>query len=105
MSKNLTITYPEALFEKIILRKELKNRKIILQTNNQISLEILNEKLFELDFERVDFVVEPGDFSVRGGIVDVFSYSNDLPYRIEFFFFRCGHETLGGGILSGWGVR
>jgi transcription-repair coupling factor (superfamily II helicase) len=85
LSKNLTITYPEALFEKIILRKELKNRKIILQTNNQISLEILNEKLFELDFERVDFVVEPGDFSVRGGIVDVFSYSNDLPYRIEFF--------------------
>ncbi len=56
LSKNLTITYPEALFEKIILRKELKNRKIILQTNNQISLEILNEKLFELDFERVDFV-------------------------------------------------
>ena len=48
-------------------------------------MEILNEKLFELDFERVDFVVEPGDFSVRGGIVDVFSYSNDLPYRIEFF--------------------
>jgi len=84
-NKNLTITHPEALFEKIILTKELKKRKLTLQTNDHINLGKLNEKLFELDFERVDFVVQPGDFSVRGGIVDVFSYSNELPYRIEFF--------------------
>ena len=84
-STNFTITYPEALFEKIIIKKELKNRKIKLHTDQQINLEKLNERLFELDFERVDFVIEPGNFSVRGGIVDVFSYSNDLPYRIEFF--------------------
>jgi transcription-repair coupling factor (superfamily II helicase) len=84
-SKSLAITYPEALFEKIIVKKELFNRKINLKTGQLINLEILNEKLFELNFERVDFVVEPGDFSVRGGIVDVFSFSNDNPYRIEFF--------------------
>ena len=84
-SKSLAITYPEALFEKIIVKKELYNRKTNLKTGQLINLETLNEKLFELNFERVDFVVEPGDFSVRGGIVDVFSFSNDNPYRIEFF--------------------
>ena len=45
----------------------------------------INETLFEYNFKRVDFVVEPGEFSVRGGIIDVFSFSNDEPYRIEFF--------------------
>ena len=84
-SKSLAITYPEALFEKIIVKKELFNRKTNLKTGQLINLETLNKKLFELNFERVDFVVEPGDFSVRGGIVDVFSFSNDNPYRIEFF--------------------
>ena len=84
-SKSSAITYPEALFEKIIVKKELFNRKTNLKTGQLINLETLNEKLFELNFERVDFVVEPGDFSVRGGIVDVFSFSNDNPYRIEFF--------------------
>ena len=84
-SKSLAITYPEALFEKIIVKKELFNRKTNLKTGQLINLETLNEKLFELNFERVDFVVEPGDFSVRGGIVDVFSFSNDNPYRIEFY--------------------
>ena len=84
-SKSLAITYPEALFEKIIVKKELFNRKTNLKTGQLINLETLNEKLFDLNFERVDFVVEPGDFSVRGGIVDVFSFSNDNPYRIEFY--------------------
>ena len=45
----------------------------------------INEVLFEYEFKRVDFITEPGEFSVRGGIVDVFSFSNDNPYRIEFF--------------------
>ena len=84
-NKNLTVTYPDALFEKIIINKELKKRKINLKVNDVLNLETFNEKLFDLSFERVDFVVEPGNFSVRGGIVDVFSFSNDLPYRIEFF--------------------
>ena len=49
------------------------------------AIDFINETLFEYNFKRVDFVTEPGEFSVRGGIVDVFSFSNDHPYRIEFF--------------------
>ena len=50
-----------------------------------MAIDFINEVLFEYNFKRVDFVTEPGEFSVRGGIVDVFSFSNDNPYRIEFF--------------------
>ena len=53
--------------------------------NDKISIDFINEVLFEYEFKRVDFITEPGEFSVRGGIVDVFSFSNDNPYRIEFF--------------------
>jgi transcription-repair coupling factor (superfamily II helicase) len=52
---------------------------------DQISIDFINEVLFEYEFKRVDFITEPGEFSVRGGILDVFSFSNDNPYRIEFF--------------------
>ena len=83
--KNLIITYPEAIFEKIIIKKAIKKRVLKIKIEDTISLESFNEKLFDLEFNREDFVVEPGDFSVRGGIVDVFSYSNNKPYRIEFF--------------------
>ena len=84
-SKNLIVTYPEAIFEKIIIKKEIKKRFIKIKTGDLISLESFNEKLFDLEFNREDFVIEPGDFSVRGGIVDVFSFSNNKPFRIEFF--------------------
>ena len=84
-SKNLIVTYPEAVFEKIIIKKDIKKRFLKIKTEDIMSLESFNEKLFDLEFNREDFVVEPGDFSVRGGIVDVFSYSNNKPYRIEFF--------------------
>ncbi|MDC1337148.1 transcription-repair coupling factor [Flavobacteriaceae bacterium] len=83
--KNLIVTYPEAVFEKIIIKKDIKKRFLKIKIEDIMSLESFNEKLFELEFNREDFVVEPGDFSVRGGIVDVFSYSNNKPYRIEFF--------------------
>ena len=84
-NKNLIITYPEAVFEKIIIKKDIKKRFLKIKIEDIMSLESFNEKLFDLEFNREDFVVEPGDFSVRGGIVDVFSYSNNKPYRIEFF--------------------
>ena len=84
-NKNLIVTYPEAVFEKIIIKKDIKKRFLKIKIEDIMSLESFNEKLFELEFNREDFVVEPGDFSVRGGIVDVFSYSNNKPYRIEFF--------------------
>ena len=79
------VSYPEAIFEKVLIKKEIKKRTLKIAVGQKIELESLNEKLFEYDFNREDFVSEPGDFSVRGGIVDVFSYSNTLPFRIEFF--------------------
>ena len=79
------ISYAEALFEKVITRKELEKSTLKLKVGETLSLDTLNETLFEYHFNRVDFVTEPGEFSVRGGIVDVFSFSNDMPYRIEFF--------------------
>ena len=81
----LIVTYPDALFEKVVTRKELDKKTLRLSTGDQLSLDFLNEVLFEYKFNRVDFVTEPGEFSVRGGIVDVFSFSHDEPYRIEFF--------------------
>lgn len=79
------VTYPDALFEKVVTRKELDKNTLKIKLDDSISLDFLNEVLFEYQFKRVDFVTEPGEFSVRGGIVDVFSFSHDEPYRIEFF--------------------
>ena len=79
------VTYPEALFEKVVTKKDLERNTLKLSVTENVSLDFVNEVLFEYNFNRVDFVTEPGDFSVRGGIIDVFSFSNDEPYRIEFF--------------------
>ncbi|WP_149274461.1 transcription-repair coupling factor [Pareuzebyella sediminis] len=79
------VTYPDALFEKVVTRKELDKNTLRIKIDDTLSLDFLNEVLFEYKFKRVDFVTEPGEFSVRGGIVDVFSFSHDEPYRIEFF--------------------
>jgi len=79
------VSYPEALFEKVVTKKELEKNTLKISTSEQLSLDFVNEVLFEYQFNRVDFVTEPGEFSVRGGIIDVFSFSNDEPYRIEFF--------------------
>ncbi|MGF1560440.1 MAG: transcription-repair coupling factor [Flavobacteriaceae bacterium] len=79
------VTYPEALFEKVVTRRELEKNTLKIQLEDSLSLDFLNEVLFEYQFKRVDFVTEPGEFSVRGGIVDVFSFSHNEPYRIEFF--------------------
>lgn len=87
-SKNnsqIIVTYPEAIFEKIIQKKEINKRILKIYKGQVLNLDVLNEQLFHFEFNREDFVLEPGDFSVRGGIVDIFSYSNNLPYRIEFF--------------------
>ena len=81
----IIVTYPDALFEKVVTRKELDRNTQKIKLSDEISLDFLNEVLFEYQFKRVDFVTEPGEFSVRGGIVDVFSFSHDEPYRIEFF--------------------
>lgn len=79
------VTYPDALFEKVITQKELHKNTLKLIVGEEIGIDFLNETLFEYGFEYSDFVVEPGQFSIRGGIVDVFSFSSEDPYRIEFF--------------------
>lgn len=81
----IIITYPEALFEKVVTKRELERNTLKISVGDSVSLDFINEVLFEYHFNRVDFVTEPGEFSVRGGIIDVFSFSNDTPYRIEFF--------------------
>ena len=81
----VVVSYSEALFEKVLTRQQLDKNTLTLKRGEHLSLDTLNETLFEYQFQRVDFVSEPGEFSVRGGIVDVFSFSNDTPYRIEFF--------------------
>ena len=81
----IIVTYPDALFEQVVTRKELERNTLKVSVGDKLSIEFVNEVLFEYQFKRVDFVTEPGEFSVRGGIVDVFSFSNDEPYRIEFF--------------------
>nr|WP_047548383.1 transcription-repair coupling factor [Psychroserpens sp. Hel_I_66] len=81
----VVVTYPDALFEKVVTRRELEKNTLKIAVGDELSLDFVNEVLFEYKFKRVDFVTEPGEFSVRGGIVDVFSFSHDEPYRIEFF--------------------
>ena len=81
----LVVTYPQAVFEKLISQHTLKRIGIVLKKEATVKLSKLNEQLFEMGFERVDFVTEPGEFAVRGGIIDVFSFAYQHPYRIEFF--------------------
>ncbi|WP_422718582.1 transcription-repair coupling factor [Flavobacterium psychraquaticum] len=81
----IIVSYAEAIFEKVVTRKELEKNTLKLAVSDNLSIDFINETLFEYNFKRVDFVTEPGEFSVRGGIIDVFSFSNDNPYRIEFF--------------------
>jgi len=81
----IIVSYAEAIFEKVVTKKDLDKNTLKISVNDKIAIDFINEVLFEYNFKRVDFVTEPGEFSVRGGIVDVFSFSNDNPYRIEFF--------------------
>ncbi|HKL34649.1 MAG TPA: CarD family transcriptional regulator, partial [Tangfeifania sp.] len=81
----IVVTYPEALVEKVISEPNLEQNTLQVKAGDKISIEFINEFLYEYGFERVDFVYAPGQFSVRGSIVDVFSYSNEDPYRLDFF--------------------
>ena len=80
----LIVTYADALFEQVVTKAELNRNTLKISVNDNLSLDFVNEVLFEYHFERVDFVSEPGEFSVRGGIIDVFSFSQQNPSRIEF---------------------
>ena len=79
------VSYPDALFEQVITKKELQKKTLTIKVGESLGRDLVNEALFEYDFQRVDFVSQPGEFSVRGGIIDIFSFDKDEPYRIEFF--------------------
>ncbi|MGK0488923.1 MAG: transcription-repair coupling factor (superfamily II helicase), partial [Candidatus Endobugula sp.] len=81
----LIVTYPEALTEKVINKKSLTTNTFTTKVGEEIDVQFLSELLMTYDFEKTDFVYEAGQFSVRGGIVDVYSYAHDLPYRLELF--------------------
>ena len=79
------VTFPEALAEQVITRQELSNQTFTLSLGESYTMDFLDEVLLAYEFEKVDFVYEPGQYSMRGGIVDIFSFSFDHPYRLEFF--------------------
>lgn len=79
------ITYPDALYEKVINKQSLQKNTFKASVGEKLDIEFLTEVLFGYDFEKSDFVYEAGQFSVRGGIIDIFSFANDYPYRLELF--------------------
>lgn len=83
--KHIIISYPEALFEKVVDPKLLEKNRIQLRVAESLDVDSMIELLVGFEFERVDFVYEPGQFSIRGGIIDVFTYGNEWPYRVELF--------------------
>lgn len=84
-SGEVIVTYPEALTEKVINKKSLTKNTFSAKVGEAVDVAFLSELLISYDFEKTDFVYEAGQFAVRGGIIDVFSYAHDLPYRIELF--------------------
>ncbi len=81
----LIVTYPEALTEKVINKSSLLKNTFSASKGESLDITFLTELLTEYDFEKADFVYEPGQFAVRGGILDIYSFASDLPYRIELF--------------------
>ena len=83
--KCVIVSYPEALMEKVISKRNLKKNTFNISVGDKLSQEFIEEMLQEYYFECVDFVYEPGQYSIRGSIVDIFSFTADHPYRIDFF--------------------
>lgn len=81
----IIITYPEALSEKVINKRSLVSNTFSTRIGEQLDIEFLSDLLLTYDFEKTDFVYEPGQFSVRGGIIDIYSYAHEYPYRLELF--------------------
>ena len=83
--KKVLVTYPEALFEKVVNPKTLSGNMISIKVGENLQVDALMEKFVGLGFKREDFVYEPGQFAMRGGILDIYSFGNEYPYRIELF--------------------
>ena len=79
------VTYPEALAEKVVSGEKLKKKTLNIHVNEKLDTLFVEEVLYSYGFNRVDYVYEPGQYAIRGSIIDVFSFSNEYPYRIDFF--------------------
>jgi len=84
-NRKVIVTYPEAIFEKVVLSKTLSQNIISFKQGETIKVDELLKRFVDHGFSRSDFVYEPGQFAVRGGILDIYSYGNEKPYRIELF--------------------
>src|SRR5262249_2429714 len=84
-NKKIIVTYPEAIFEKVVLPGTLSGNMIHIKTGHTIDLDGLMTTFFAYGFERTDFVYESGQFALRGGILDIYSFGNEKPYRVELF--------------------
>ncbi|MBL7746735.1 MAG: transcription-repair coupling factor, partial [Chitinophagaceae bacterium] len=84
-NKKVLVTYPEALFEKVVLPTTLSSNIIHIKSGDTLNVEQLLLRLSDYGFERTDFVYEPGQFAIRGGILDIYSFGNEKPYRVELY--------------------
>lgn len=85
VKKKILVTYPDALFEKVVDPRTLSANAIYIKTGMSLQIEAIMQQLVELGFTREDFVYEPGSFAMRGDILDIYSFGNEHPYRIELF--------------------
>jgi len=85
VNKKVLVTYPEALFEKVVVSNTLSSNIIFIKNGDTLDTGALLLKLADFGFERTDFVYEPGQFAIRGGILDIYSFGNEKPYRVELF--------------------
>jgi transcription-repair coupling factor (superfamily II helicase) len=83
--KGVVVSYPQAFCEKVALKQKLSQNTLQVRKGEKLSIDFISEFLSSYSFSHVDFVFEPGQFSIRGGIIDVYSFANELPYRIELF--------------------
>ena len=81
----IVVTYPDAMAERVVSKKELNENTLAVKVGDEFDISDLEKRIFDLGFERTDYVYEPGQFAIRGSIVDVYSFSSDMPYRIDFF--------------------
>jgi len=85
MRRKVLVTYPEALFERVVNASSLSTNMIHIKTSELLKVDELMKRFVDLGFKREDFVYEPGQFAMRGGILDIYSFGNEHPYRIELF--------------------
>lgn len=84
-SSDFVVTYPDALAEKVVSKKELSDKTLVMKVGDEHDVNVLEKKLLDLGFNKTDYVYEPGQFAIRGSIVDIYSFSSENPYRLDFF--------------------